>query len=141
MIAELRELQQVAQEEHDSTKEKLGLQKEVAAAETGFDSRHFQSGINKRLGSAAPRGGGSGGGLSRTLWSQGSHWTRSGARRLNLVTGLTSSRGNAGGMLGPSTAHPSASSPLLSSLMLTVPRSQLLPAAQRQRFVPLVSHW
>ena len=38
MIAELRKLQQVAQEEHDSTKEKLGLKKEVAAAETGFDS-------------------------------------------------------------------------------------------------------
>ena len=38
VIAELRKLQQVAQEEHDSTKEKLGLKKEVAAAETGFDS-------------------------------------------------------------------------------------------------------
>ena len=97
-------------------------------------SRSLYLGINtfSRGSSAAPRGGGSGGGLSRTLWSQGSHWTRSGARRLNLVTGLTSSRGNAGGMLGPSTAHPSASSPLLSSLMLTLPRSQLLPAAQRQ---------
>ena len=101
-------------------------------------SRSSYLGINP-FSSAAPRGGGSGGGLSRTLWSQGSHWVRSGARRLNLVTGLTSSRGNAGGMRGPSTAHPSASSPRLSSLMLTVPRSQLLSAAQRQRFSCLSS--
>ena len=105
-------------------------------------SRSLYLGINtfSRGSSDAPRGGGSGGGLSLTIWSQGSLWVRYGARRLNLVTGLTSSRGNAGGMRDPSTAHPSASSPRLSSLMLTVPRSQLLSAAQRQRFSCLSSH-
>ena len=104
-------------------------------------SQTSRFGVNTlaRGSSATPRGGGSGGGLLRTIWSQGSLWVRYGARRLNLVTGLTSSRGNAGGMRDPSTAHPSASSPRLSSLMLTVPRSQLLSAAQRQRFSCLSS--